>query len=91
LIRAEQAKALESNEYALDLMTMRFTNGTANGLNVLDAKQRVYSIQIALDQVEVNRRLIIIQLYRALGGGWNLTDLQWMSANTTPNRSKQPK
>jgi multidrug efflux system outer membrane protein len=71
-------------------MTMHFTNGTASGLDVLDAKQRVYSTQIALDQTEVNRRLTIIQLYKALGGGWNLTDLQWMSANTTPARNKQP-
>src|SRR5215831_10241826 len=90
LIRAEQAKALRSNEHALELMTMHFTNGTASGLDVLDAKQRVYSTQIALDQTEVNRRLTIIQLYKALGGGWNLTDLQWMSANTTPARNKQP-
>jgi len=90
LIRAEQAKALQSNEHALELMTMHFTNGTASGLDVLDAKQRVYSTQIALDQTEVNRRLTIIQLYKALGGGWNLTDLQWMSANTTPARNKQP-
>ena len=71
-------------------MTMHFTNGTASGLDVLDVKQRVYSTQVALDQTEVNRRLTIIQLYKALGGGWNLTDLQWMSANTTPARNKQP-
>lgn len=90
LIRAEQAKALQLNEHALELMTMRFTNGTASGLDVLDAKQRVYSIQIALDQIEVSRRLAIIQLYKALGGGWNLTDLQWMSANTTSAGNKQP-
>jgi len=90
VIRAEQEKALQSNEHALELMIMRFTNGAASGLNVLDAKQRVYSAQIALDQTEVNRRLIIVQLYKALGGGWNLTDLQWMSANTTPARNQHP-
>jgi outer membrane protein, multidrug efflux system len=90
LIRAEQAKALQSNEHAFELMTMRLTNGTASGLNVLEAKQRVYAIQLSLDQMEVNRRLIIIQLYKALGGGWNLTDLQWMSANATAAEDKQP-
>ncbi len=83
-IRTEQAKAVQSNEDALRLMQLRFTNGRANNLEVLEARQRLYSSQLALDQTEVNRRLILVQLYKALGGGWNLTDAQWMAANSQP-------
>ena len=77
-IRAEQAKALQSNEDAVRLTSMRLTNGKVGGLDVLEAKQRLYSSRLAINQTEVNRRLIIVQLYKALGGGWKLTDVQWM-------------
>ena len=83
-IRAEQAKALQSNEDAVRLTSMRLTNGKVSGLDVLEAKQRFYSSQLAINQTEVNRRLIIVQLYKALGGGWKLTDAQWMVPHPAP-------
>jgi outer membrane protein, multidrug efflux system len=81
---------VQSNEDALRLMQLRFTNGRANNLEVLEARQRLYSSQLALDQTEVNRRLILVQLYKALGGGWNLTDAQWMAANSQPAAQTPP-
>jgi hypothetical protein len=33
---------------------------------------------------EVNRRLVVVQLYKALGGGWNLTDEQFKTAGSLP-------
>jgi outer membrane protein, multidrug efflux system len=89
-IRVEQAKVVQSNEDAVRLMSMRLTNGTVGGLDVMESKQRLYSSQLALSQTEINRRLIIIQLYRALGGGWNLTDAQWMAANSSPAAQNPP-
>jgi multidrug efflux system outer membrane protein len=89
-VRAEQAKVVQSNEDAVRLVSMRFTNGTVGGLDVLESKQRLYSAQLALSQTEINRRLIIVQLYKALGGGWNLTDAQWMAANSVPATQNPP-
>jgi multidrug efflux system outer membrane protein len=89
-IHTEQAKALQSNEVALRLMSQRFTDGNVSNLEVLETQQRLYSSQLALNQTEVNRRLIIVQLYRALGGGWRLTDAQWMAANTQPAAQNPP-
>src|SRR5215472_12128421 len=89
-IRAEQAKALQSNEDAVRLTSMRLTNGKVSGLDVLEAKQRLYSSQLAIRQTEVNRRLIVIQLYKALGGGWKLTDQQWMAPNSGPAAQASP-
>jgi multidrug efflux system outer membrane protein len=90
-IRAEQAKALQSNEDAVRLTSMRLTNGTVGGLDVLEAKQRLYSSQLAISQTEVNRRLIIVQLYKALGGGWKLSDAQWMPPNPVPATQPSPR
>jgi outer membrane protein, multidrug efflux system len=88
--RAEQARAVKSNEDAVRLMSMRFTNGQVGNIEVLEAKQRLYSAQLTLNQTEINRRLIIVQLYKALGGGWNLTDAQWMAANSAPAAQSPP-
>ena len=89
-IRAEQAKALQSNEDAVRLMSMRLTNGTVSSLEVLETKQRLYASQLAMNQTEINRRLIIVQLYKALGGGWKLTDAQWMAPHSVPAAQVSP-
>lgn len=89
-IRAEQAKALQSSEDAVRLTSMRLTNGKVSGLDVLEAKQRLYSSQLAISQTEVSRRLIIVQLYKALGGGWKLTDVQWMAPHSVPTTQASP-
>lgn len=84
-IRAEQAKAVQANQDALRLTSLRYDNGLASNIAVIEANQRLYSTQASLAQIEISRRLVIIQLYSALGGGWNLTDAQWMAASTAPD------
>jgi multidrug efflux system outer membrane protein len=37
---------------------------------VLDAQTRAYQAQIDLEGGELNERLALVQLYLALGGGW---------------------
>jgi outer membrane protein, multidrug efflux system len=92
-LRAEQAESLRLNESSVQLMSSRLSNGQASGLEVLEAKQRLYAAQLALNQTEISRRIVIVQLYKALGGGWNLTDAQWTTANVsigpqTPTNNK---
>jgi len=84
-VRAEQAKAVQANQDALRLTSLRYDNGLASNLAVIEANQRLYATQASLAQTEIGRRLVIIQLYAALGGGWNLTDAQWMAAGTSPD------
>jgi multidrug efflux system outer membrane protein len=81
-IRVEQIRAVESGEEAVRLALLRYTEGLSNYNEVLEAQQRLYPAQVALAQTEINRRLVIVQLYKALGGGWNLTDAQWVTANS---------
>jgi multidrug efflux system outer membrane protein len=79
-IRADLIRAVQSSEEAVGLARTRYVEGLSNYNEVLEAQQRLYPAQIALAQTEINRRLVVVQLYKALGGGWNLTDAQWLTA-----------
>jgi multidrug efflux system outer membrane protein len=81
--RVEWVKAVQSNEQAVRLARNRYVEGLSNYNEVLEAQQRLYPAQLALAETEVSRRLIVIQLYRALGGGWKLTDSQWVSGGAS--------
>jgi multidrug efflux system outer membrane protein len=78
--RVEQLRAVRSGEEAVRVSLLRFKEGLSSYIEVLEAQQRLYPAQLALAETEVNRRLVVVQLYKALGGGWRLTDLQWMAA-----------
>jgi len=82
--RGELIRGVQANQEAVKLARMRFLEGLSSYVEVLDALQRLYPAQLALAQTEVNRRLVIIQLYKALGGGWNLTDAEFMTACCSP-------
>ena len=66
-------------EEAVGLARTRYLEGLSSYNEVLEAQQRLYPTQLALAQTEINRRLVVVQLYKALGGGWKLTDAQWMA------------
>jgi len=72
-VRDQLMQSVQSSQEAVRLARMRYLDGLASYAEVLDALQRLYPAQLALAQTEVNRRLVILQLYRALGGGWNLS------------------
>jgi multidrug efflux system outer membrane protein len=79
-IRTDQLRAVQSYEDSFRLANMRFDQGFSSYYEVLEAQQLLYPAQQALAQTELERRLVIIQLYKALGGGWNLTDAQFKNA-----------
>jgi multidrug efflux system outer membrane protein len=81
-VRSELILAVQSNETAVRLARTRYVEGLSNYNEVLEAQQRLYPTQLALAETEVSRRLVIVQLYKSLGGGWNLTDPQWIAAGT---------
>jgi multidrug efflux system outer membrane protein len=45
----------------------------------------LYPEQNALPQTQLNRRVVFVQLYLALGGGWNLTDTDWQNMTVSPS------
>ncbi len=81
-IRAEQARAVQAYQDSVGFALKRYAEGFSSYYEVLEAQQQLFPAQLSLAQTEVNRRLVIVQLYKALGGGWNLTDAQWTAAST---------
>lgn len=54
---------------------LRYEGGVSNYLDVLDAQRQLFSGENSLAQVTRDRHLAVVQLYKALGGGWNSPDL----------------
>ncbi|KVE23650.1 multidrug transporter [Burkholderia singularis] len=70
----QQIAALERNEHAqqrrFDLSDLRYKNGVDSYLSVLTAQTDLYSAQQSLITARLARWTSLVDLYRALGGGW---------------------
>jgi multidrug efflux system outer membrane protein len=53
----------------LKLLQLRFDNGVASSLDILDAQRELFSAQQSLVQARLLRTTTAIDLYRSLGGG----------------------
>jgi outer membrane protein, multidrug efflux system len=52
------------------LAYVRFTGGVYTMLNALDADRDLLRAELDLRQIKLNELLSVVQLYKALGGGW---------------------
>ena len=69
----EQQQSL--NRAATDarrLADIRYRGGATSYLEVLDSDTRMFSAQLDVAQAELSELLSLVQVYRALGGGWQL-------------------
>ncbi|HKM89162.1 MAG TPA: efflux transporter outer membrane subunit [Candidatus Acidoferrales bacterium] len=91
-VRAKQAEAVSAYQEAVKIAILRYVAGKASYFEVLDAQQQLFPAENALAQTELARRVVIVQLYLALGGGWNLSDPQWLGNQpaTSPQSSPAP-
>lgn len=55
---------------ASDLAQMRYQGGVTSYLEVLTNETNYFSAELNLARAELNQRLSVVQLYNALGGGW---------------------
>ena len=65
--QSEQVDALRS---ALRLANLRYKGGLANYLDVLIAQRSLFDAELALTSTHRLYLVSIVQLYKALGGGW---------------------
>lgn len=65
--QAQQVNALRS---ALNLANLRYKGGLANYLDVLIAQRNLFEAELALTGTHRLHLVSIVQLYKALGGGW---------------------
>jgi outer membrane protein, multidrug efflux system len=64
----EQAVAALAS--SVQLSTERYLNGKSSYFEVLQAQQELYPTERALTQTQAGQLIAVVQLYRALGGGW---------------------
>src|SRR5215831_4845611 len=72
-----QDRAVTALAEAVVHASERYRHGLASYYEVLEAQQQLYPAQNTLAQIRRNRLVTHVRLYKALGGGWSLTDTQW--------------
>jgi outer membrane protein, multidrug efflux system len=68
--RVQEEFLFQSAEDAARLSHMRYTGGVTGYLEVLTNETNAFSAELALVQARQNELLALVQLYEALGGGW---------------------
>ncbi|MDI4750872.1 hypothetical protein MJL81_24340, partial [Salmonella enterica subsp. enterica serovar Anatum] len=61
---------LEASQIAYELAGLRFQEGVDDYLTLLDTHRMLYGAQQRLVRTRLMQQLNIINLYKALGGGW---------------------
>jgi len=79
-VEKQRARAVAADRQAAQIANQRYTAGLSSYLDVLQAQQQLYPAENLLAQARYNRLATLVQLYRALGGGWKLGDAQWPAA-----------
>ena len=72
--RAERARAVTALAESSDLATTRFTGGLGTYLDVLNAQQELFHAESDVARTQRDQMLAVVQLYRALGGGWAFSE-----------------
>jgi multidrug efflux system outer membrane protein len=68
--RQAQAQQVDALRSALYLANLRYKGGLANYLDVLVAQRNLFEAELALSGSHRLYLVSIVQLYKALGGGW---------------------
>lgn len=68
--RIQQEQLTESAKDAARLSDMRYRGGVTSYLEVLTNDTNYFSAELGLAQAQLNELLALVQLYKALGGGW---------------------
>lgn len=75
-IEEEQARATASYRQAVRLSNDRYLSGLADYLEVLEAQQQQLAAENALARTRFDRLASLVQIYKALGGGWQVGGVQ---------------
>ncbi len=68
--RAQEELLFRSAQDAARLSHMRYTGGVTGYLEVLTNETNTFSAELGVVQARLNELLALVQLYQALGGGW---------------------
>jgi outer membrane protein, multidrug efflux system len=68
--RVQQDALVHALEDRKRLAYVRYRGGVDTQLNALDADRDLFSAELTLRQIKLDEMLSVVQLYKALGGGW---------------------
>jgi multidrug efflux system outer membrane protein len=71
-VRTYEEQSATALAAAVELATQRYLVGKSSYFEVLQAQQELYPTQRALVQAQFSGLISIIELYKALGGGWQM-------------------
>jgi multidrug efflux system outer membrane protein len=69
-VRVQQEQLVADLQETVRLSITRYQGGTTTYLEVLDGQRSLFNAQLTLAQARGNEYQSLVQLYRALGGGW---------------------
>jgi len=69
-IRTERERRVAATRRALSLATLRYERGLSTQIDVLDAQRQLFSAELDLASTTRDQLTAVVQLYKALGGGW---------------------
>jgi multidrug efflux system outer membrane protein len=69
--RLEQERLVTALQDRMRLAYIRYRGGVDTQLNALDADRDLFQAELALAQIRLSELLSVVQLYKALGGGWS--------------------
>ena len=69
-VRATQESLVVAATDARRLVGLRYTGGATSYLEVLDSETRLFAAELALVQAQLDELTAFVDVYRALGGGW---------------------
>ena len=76
---------VSSFQEAVSVATQRYKAGQAGYFELLQAQEQLYPAESALAETRRDVLISVVQLYKALGGGWNLKDpAAWLGPQPTP-------
>jgi multidrug efflux system outer membrane protein len=74
--RAAVERIVAANGERLRLVQLRYLNGISSYFEVLDSQRALFEAQLSLTQLTAGAYGSTVQLYRALGGGWDPSALR---------------
>src|SRR6266699_626774 len=69
-VRERQEQTVKDLQESVDVSLTRYRGGTATYLEVLDSQRSLFLAELTLAQARNNEYQSLVQLYKALGGGW---------------------
>jgi multidrug efflux system outer membrane protein len=83
-------KSVDAYRESVRLAFTRYDSGLSSYFEILDAQIELYPAENSLVTYDLDRKLALVDLYRSLGGGWNLTDAQWTGTSGAPGATQPP-